>query len=79
MELFGKVISFLVVFCFCSKMRFSGESVGQIEIGFRADFIVLDGNWWEDAKNNPLSIYQTQVRQTWVDGEKVYMNRDEPK
>ncbi|HSR49587.1 MAG TPA: amidohydrolase family protein [Acidobacteriota bacterium] len=44
------------------------DRIGTLEPGKDADFIILDGD--------PLSVY-THVRQTWVDGEKVF-DRDEP-
>ena len=39
------------------------DSLGSLEVGKDADFLVLDGD--------PLSVY-TRVRQTWVEGEKVF-------
>ncbi|HSR68808.1 MAG TPA: amidohydrolase family protein [Acidobacteriota bacterium] len=44
------------------------DRVGTLEPGKDADFIILDGD--------PLSVY-SKVRQTWVDGVKVF-DRDDP-
>ena len=48
--------------------RFEG-SLGQIERGFEASFVVLDRDIFTiDADG----LDQTQVQQTWIQGEKVY-------
>lgn len=48
---------------------FMENEVGSIEVGKRADFIVLD----QDILQVPAEqIPQTRVLQTWLDGERVY-------
>ena len=49
------------------------SEVGTLEPGKRADMILLDKNLFE---LHPLKYVEEEVRQTWVDGEKV-MDRDE--
>ena len=48
---------------------FMENEVGSIELGKRADFIVLD----RDIMQIPADqIPQTQVLQTWLDGQQVF-------
>lgn len=51
-----------------AKMLDLGDRVGSLEVGKDADVIVLSGD--------PFSVY-TKVRQTWVEGRKVF-DRDDP-
>jgi len=48
---------------------FMEESVGSLESGKRADFIVLDKNIFEVEASG---IHSTKVLQTWLDGELVW-------
>jgi len=48
---------------------FMEKSVGSLESGKRADFIVLDQNVFEIE---PSEIANIKVLQTWLDGELVY-------
>ena len=50
---------------------FMDQSVGSLESGKRADFIVLDRNIFEIEA---AGIAETRVLQTWLDGEQVYPN-----
>jgi predicted amidohydrolase YtcJ len=50
---------------------FMEASVGSLESGKRADFIVLDRNIFEIEA---AGIAETSVLQTWLDGEQVYPN-----
>jgi len=50
---------------------FIDQSVGSLESGKRADFIVLDRNIFEIEV---AGIAETRVLQTWLDGEQVYPN-----
>ena len=50
---------------------FMDQSVGSLESGKRADFIVLDRNIFAIE---PAGIAETRVLQTWLDGEQVYPN-----
>ena len=48
---------------------FMEDFVGSLEVGKRADFIVLE----EDILSIPAqNIPETKVLQTWVDGEQVF-------
>lgn len=51
-----------------AKMLDLDATVGSLAPGKDADFVVLDGD--------PFSVY-TKVRETWIDGEKVF-DRDDP-
>ena len=54
---------------------FMEDAVGSLEVGKRADFIVLD----RDLMRVPASeIPQVQVEQTWVDGRPVYTRQAKP-
>ncbi len=46
-----------------AKMLDLADSVGSLEVGKDADFVILDGD--------PFSVY-TKVEQTWIDGAKVF-------
>ena len=50
---------------------FMEDSVGSLEDGKRADFVVLDTNIFEAGLSD---IPGTRVLQTWLDGEQVYSN-----
>jgi predicted amidohydrolase YtcJ len=50
---------------------FMEQSVGSLESGKRADFIVLDQNLFEIEA---ADIAEIKVMQTWLDGELVYSN-----
>lgn len=47
------------------------EQIGSLEIGKRADFIVLDKNIFE---TEPVDIHEINVVQTYFNGELVYFN-----
>lgn len=49
------------------------NKIGSIERGKRADFIVIDRDIFDLASADPNSIYETQVLETWVDGERVWV------
>ncbi|WP_321394934.1 amidohydrolase [Emcibacter sp.] len=48
------------------------DITGSIEVGKKADFILLDRNIIDLAGSNPTQISQTRVRATWFDGDLVY-------
>ena len=45
------------------------DQIGSIEVGKKADFIVLENNIFEI---DPYSIHSTKVLQTWLGGEVIY-------
>jgi predicted amidohydrolase YtcJ len=47
------------------------DEIGSLEIGKKADFIVLDKNIFE---TEPLNIHQINIIQTYFNGELVYFN-----
>ncbi|WP_240464843.1 amidohydrolase [Paraferrimonas sp. SM1919] len=49
------------------------RKLGSLESGKLADFIIIDR---DITKIAPSQVWQTQVLQTWVDGEKVYQKPD---
>ncbi len=51
-----------------AKMLGLGDRIGSLEVGKDADFVLLDGD--------PLSTY-TKVRETWVEGLRVFDRSDE--
>jgi len=55
---------------------FMEQTVGSIEVGKRADFIVLN----RDPMTVPAADFRgLQVLQTWVDGQRVFQRASEPK
>jgi imidazolonepropionase-like amidohydrolase len=50
-----------------ARMLDLGERVGSLEVGKDADFVLLSGD--------PFSVY-TEVRETWVEGQKVFDRAD---
>jgi len=45
---------------------FLDKTVGRLEAGMKADFVVVDMNWCSE------SLLETKVLQTWFDGRKIY-------
>jgi hypothetical protein len=47
---------------------------GSIEIGKKADFIILNQNLLDLEKDNKLDdISETKVLSTWFDGKEIYL------
>ena len=56
-----------------AKLLRQDDIVGSIEVGKRADFIMLDRDIYQLAEQGEFdAIANTQVMQTWFDGELVY-------
>ncbi len=56
-----------------AKLLRQENLVGSIEVGKRADFVVLDRDIYQLAKSQDIeAIANTQVTQTWFDGRLVY-------
>jgi predicted amidohydrolase YtcJ len=49
--------------------EFAEKNKGKLAPGFDADFVVVDRDIY---KVSPVSVLETEVRQTWVAGEQVY-------
>jgi len=49
--------------------RMEGE-VGSIEVGKRADLVVVDRNWIQMA--DPHEVMSSEIRATYIDGERVH-------
>ena len=45
---------------------FTENDVGQLAIGYKADFVVVDMDW------DPKTLLKSRVQQTWFEGTKVY-------
>lgn len=52
-----------------AKLNFDEENSGSIELGKRADFVVLDA---DPTKVDPEEIKDITVQATFIDGKKVY-------
>ncbi len=52
-----------------AKSSFSEDYSGTLEVGKRADFLVLNG---DPLLVEPAAISEIRVRQTWLEGERVY-------
>ncbi|KAH0832535.1 amidohydrolase family protein [Fonsecaea pedrosoi] len=46
---------------------FMDQITGRLEVGMKADFVVLDMEW------SPETLLQAKVLQTWFDGQQVYI------
>lgn len=53
-----------------AKILFMEKETGSLEVGKRADFIILDRNPLECPENE---IRDIQVQETWLNGVKVYL------
>lgn len=55
-----------------AKANFLEKETGSLEIGKKADFILLDNDLLKSAEQNLLN---TKVQATWVDGKKVFSRK----
>ena len=57
-----------------AKMLQQDKLTGSIEIGKKADFIILNQNLLDLENDNKLDdISETKVLSTWFDGEEIYL------
>ena len=57
-----------------AKMLQHDKLTGSIEIGKKADFIILNQNLLDLQNDNKLDdISETKVLSTWFDGEEIYL------
>ena len=57
-----------------AKMLQQDKLTGSIEIGKKADFIILNQNLLDLQNNNKLDdISETKVLSTWFDGKEIYL------
>ncbi|MED5310569.1 MAG: amidohydrolase family protein, partial [Pseudomonadota bacterium] len=59
-----------------AKMLQQDKLTGSIEIGKKADFIILNQNLLDLENDNKLDdISETEVLSTWFDGEEIYQKQ----
>lgn len=56
-----------------AEASFSEELVGTLEVGKRADFVVVDR---DPLAISPYELSEVRVEETWLDGEKVFDRAD---
>ena len=61
-----------------AKMLQHDQMTGSLEVGKKADFIIIDKNLLElDSRDMLNEISETKVLSTWFDGEEIYSRSNE--